>query len=75
MGKRLADGTWQDSCLEKVQPEEPIFVLRGQDMLAPKLVEEWALEARKHGLKMDKFIEAMTTADAMRAWHYRKYPD
>lgn len=31
-----------DSCLAKVREDEPIFVLRGQDVLAPDIVRAWA---------------------------------
>jgi hypothetical protein len=75
MGKRLADGTWQDSCLAKIKPEEPIFVLRAQDKLAPALVEDWADRAATHGCSAEKVAEARTTAAAMRDWPTKKYPD
>lgn len=75
MGMRLADGTWKDSCLDKVKPEEPIFVLRAQDKLAPELVREWACSAEEHGCPPEKVKEAMDCAAAMESWPKRKYPD
>lgn len=78
MGRRLADGTWQDSCLAKVRPEEPIFVLRSQDKTAPVAVRNWAREARRAGMNQAKFDEAMETARAMEDWatvHGSKIPD
>lgn len=78
MGKRLADGTWQDSCLAKVKPGEPFFVLRSQDQTAPYAVRTWAREARRAGMNQAKFDEAMETARAMEEWaneHGKKIPD
>jgi hypothetical protein len=75
MGKRLADGTWKDTCLDKVKPEEPIFVLRAQDKLAPHLVYMWAKLAKEHGCPLEKVKEAEDCAEAMFAWPNRKYPD
>ena len=73
-----------DKCLQKVSNEEPIFVLRAQDMLAPGLVRDWALLARARGMKPDgtvslalevKLQEALALADQMEKWPRRKYPD
>lgn len=87
MGKRLEDGTWQDSCLDKVQPGEPIFVLRSTDYFAPLLVAEWATQATKCAgtgeESMDqetraKAAEAFEMAAAMLRWqndHGCKIPD
>ena len=75
MGKRLKDGTWQDSYLDKVKPEEPIFVLRAQDKLAPALIREWCRQARAHGLGYKKGQEALMCADEMEKWSNRKFPD
>jgi hypothetical protein len=74
MGKRLADGTWQDSCLLKVKPEEPIFVLRAQDSSAPALVREWARRNRPT-ISDDKYNEALQCAVAMEHWPWRRNPD
>lgn len=64
-----------DSCLAKVTHDEPIFVLRAQDMLAPELVLEWALRAACHGCSPEKVAEAEACANAMQQWPTRKYPD
>lgn len=71
---RLADGTWKDSCLDKVKPTEPIFVLRAQDSSAPDLVRLWAHRNRAN-LNDSKFNEAMDCAEAMEQWPNRKLPD
>jgi hypothetical protein len=64
-----------DTCLTKVKPGEPIFVLRGQDMLAPDLVRLWADYAARHGCDPAKVAEAYACATAMEHWPTRKYPD
>lgn len=65
MGKRREDGTWEDSCLAKVKPNEPIFVLRAQDKLASTLVRRWAVQAREQGCPEEKVQEAYDCANAM----------
>ena len=62
-------------CLRKLDPDEPYFVLRGQDAEAAELVELWALRAKAAGCPGDKVNEAMDVADEMRRWHTRKRPD
>lgn len=62
-------------CLGKAADDEPVFILRGQDKLAPALVRWWAAEARKRGLSDEKVKDALTLAAAMEAWPTRKYPD
>lgn len=64
-----------DSCLGKVKPGEPIFVLRAQDLTADGFVLDWANEAHVHGLSKDKEDHARQIADAMRRWPSRKFPD
>ena len=64
-----------DVCLDKVADNEPIFVLRAQDRLAPGLVRAWAMQAEAHGCAPDKLREAYELAEAMEQWPTRKYPD
>ena len=61
-------------CLRKAADNEPIFVLRAQDALAPDAVRGWAFEARRKGLSRAKFQEAMAVADAMEKWPHRRIP-
>lgn len=79
-----ADGLWtlgpiqtfDDACLSKCAPGEPIFVLRAQDSLAPHIVREWADAARMAGhISGDKYEEALACANRMEAWPNRKLPD
>jgi hypothetical protein len=64
--------------LEKVGEDEPVFVLRAQDMLGPEIVREWAYRAAVEGSPREKIEEARRIADQMEDWqiaHRRKVPD
>lgn len=66
------------SSLERAGEDEPVFVLRAQDMLAPELVREWVFRARINGVPKEKVEEARGIADAMEDWqvaNHRKMPD
>lgn len=73
-----------DACLAKVADDEPIFVLRAQDRLAPRAIREWAdraieqyfIQRGSDNSKVDpafhrKITEARALADAMEAWQQR----
>lgn len=62
-------------CLGKAADDEPVFILRGQDMISPQLVEEWADIAEHHKCSADKVAEARALALKMRGWFPRKFPD
>lgn len=62
-------------CLGKAADAEPVFVLRGQDVLAADLVELWAIRAKSLGCSLDKVNEAFRLAEAMREWPVQKAPD
>jgi len=65
-------------CLGKAEPEEPVFVLRGQDMLAPGAIRHWATQAMQAGVSWAKIQEALDCAMAMDAYqieHKHKFPD
>lgn len=64
-----------EGCLGKAADDEPVFVLRAQDMLAADLVDTWATQAHVAGCKWDKVREARELAQAMREWPRRKNPD
>ena len=72
-----------DSCLDAVADDEPIFVLRAQDETAAGLVDAWAegvlVNYRVRGLTpsaelIEKLTEARAHADVMRAWPKQKLP-
>ena len=63
-------------CYAKAGDDEPIFVLRANDPLAPALVELWAairLETHPgHSDQHEKRGEALECARVMRVWKYRQ---
>jgi len=54
---------------------EPVFILRGSDMLAPVVVIEWVRLATKHGVGLKKLAGASDAAVKMLAWPVRRLPD
>ena len=48
--------------------DEPLFVLRSTDSLAPVLVREWVRRAREQGVGEAKLQEAEQLAGRMEAW-------
>jgi hypothetical protein len=75
--EKLARG---EGCLGKAADDEPIFILRSQDLLAPDLVRNWSRRASRHlGETHEKVIEAQELAMHMEDWADRtnrgKMPD
>lgn len=65
-------------CYENAAEDEPLFVLRAQDILAPEIVREWAFRAVAAGTPIEKVDEARRVADAMENYqitHRKKVPD
>ena len=61
-----------------IPDEEPVFLLRGQDIIAPMLVEQWAREAQKRGASQAIVDAALDQVQAMLGWqrdHGAKVPD
>jgi hypothetical protein len=55
------------SCLNKAAADEPVFVLRAKDPLAPDIIRLWAAEAQ--GVhEVEKCTEANQIADDMESW-------
>ena len=66
------------SCWNKAGDDEPVFVLRAQDILAPWLVAEWANMVLQLGDGRDlppKVSAAYSICNEMRKWPQRKLPD
>jgi hypothetical protein len=58
-------------CLGKAADDEPLFILRAQDMLAPDLVRRWARLAAMQtpgGTGTEKTKEALDLANQMEEW-------
>ena len=75
--KVLADANRGKGPLGKAADDEPIFVLRGRDVIAPEIVETWAdllgdiasPQTDEESLDVDaKIREARALAHQMRAW-------
>lgn len=65
-----------EGCLGKAHPDEPVFILRGQDLHAPFAVQQWAeVAAITLGISHPKVQEALQLAEAMERWPNRKLPD
>lgn len=61
---------------KKIAADEPVFVLRAQDITAPEAVEAWIAIARRAGAPAAKLEHAMLHAKAMRLWSgTKKVPD
>lgn len=56
------------SCLNKAALDEPLFVLRAKDRLAPFLVRVWAMLARLSGTHDGKTNSAEQVARDMEDW-------
>jgi len=64
--------------LGKIPEDEPVFLLRAQDAVAPGLVEAWAIAAHAAGAQDDIVQHAYEHAQLMRKWqaeHGSKIPD
>ena len=86
MATKREELTNPNECLAKVADEEPIFILRATDKLAPHLVRLWAaMVVREHmegwasgALPTEKLTRALKCALSMEAWqaqHGGKVPD
>jgi len=62
----------------KIPEDEPVFLLRAQDAVAPQVVEFWADQAEGRGAKPDIVNAAHSQALEMIKWqetHAMKVPD
>ena len=75
MGQKQTDGSYRDSCLDRLKRGEPYFVLRAQDKWAPVLVRMWAMLAQMTNCGGEKVADAHRTAGEMEGWAPRKFPD
>lgn len=64
-----------NSCLNKAAADEPLFVLRAQDLIAPAVVRYWADLLQGLGGNPIKAGAARALASEMTGWPYRKLPD
>lgn len=67
-----------EGCLGKAADDEPVFVLRGQDVLAANTLWTWLQQARVHGVHADKIFKAEDDFQAFLDWRKHngtKLPD
>jgi hypothetical protein len=77
--KKLDELSAPDSCLNKAADDEPLFVLRANDELAPDVVRHWVGRydlakggpGRMTAAQNKKCAEAMALARQMEAWRER----
>lgn len=60
LSRKIAEG--------EMDPNEPLFVLRAQDLCAADTVSEWCLLATAMGVPEAKVTEAADQARRMQAW-------
>lgn len=62
----------------KIPENEPVFLLRGQDLAAPAILREYAMTAHAMGASDDLVLRTLHQARLMEAWQRevaRKTPD
>jgi len=66
-----------EGCLGKAADDEPVFVLRAQDILAPMAIRDWAYRAAtRTGHRAPKVVQAEKDALEFIAWQgSKKLPD
>ena len=74
-GTKYSNSFVGNSAMSKPTKDEPVFVLRAQDALAPALVRVWISLAETHGVSPEKLMSAQQILWAMLKWPNRKIPD
>jgi hypothetical protein len=76
------DLTRGEGCLGKARPDEPVFIIVGDDITMPRVLEFWAEEVKRlrGGVETDKTTRARHEAVDIRDWQARhehnvKIPD
>ena len=74
MGTKSDPGEFD--CYKKAADDEPIFILRANDPLSPKLVRKWvtmSIGKKRHTRpNILKWMEAMNIAKEMKKWKRQK---
>ena len=68
----------KSGCISRAAADEPVFVLRAKDRLAPGVIRYWTQRAANMGVSPAKIEEALDLAAAMEEWqeaHGCKLPD
>jgi|GEM_PF-2505710 len=62
------------SILNRCKPDEPVFILRAKDLLAPAMVELWIAAGIAFGVEQEKVEAAKFLAKQMRIWRETNNP-
>lgn len=62
-----------NSCLNKAHVDEPLFVLKATDPMAPMTIRHWATMSENIQPE-EKLFEARECAREMEDWHQRNVP-
>jgi len=76
--KEIETAPGATGCLARAADNEPLFILRAKDLLAPLAVRDWAKRADAAGVSQEKIAEALSLAREMEAWqeiYGKKVPD
>lgn len=60
---------------KEISPEEPVFILRAQDVLASRAVTFYARDLEASGVSPDTIKHILEHADEMSKWPIKKMPD
>lgn len=58
-----------------IRHDEPVFLIRAQDVCAPAALRAWAAEAERHQVNPRTVAKVRAFADRMELWPERKRPD
>jgi hypothetical protein len=61
-----------NSCLNRAAADEPVFVLRAKDLLAPQTLRHWATMADGNH-EPEKIAQALREADEMEQWRAARF--
>lgn len=57
-----------NSTWNKAKPDEPVFIIRGQDAVAAQAILDWAMRAQMAGASAEKVAYARIFAGEVREW-------
>ena len=60
---------------KKIPPNEPVFLIRGQDILSGPIVRDYAILYLATTNDKPGFNRIIDVANQMDMWHFKKLPD
>lgn len=61
--------------LAQLPPDEPVFILRARDPLAPVVIEQWCKGAEAMDVRSGKIADARMLAQDMAKWPTKEVPN